>query len=167
VVTVPPAAPATAVATDTIPTAPAATPATLATPHDAAIAELQPPLPRPRPADAPVTVVAASAQTAARSTSGYRNGTFRGVSANAYYGRVEVDAVIKAGQLVKVDILDYPSDRRTSRNINSRALPELRQEAIQAQSANIDTVSGATLSSEAFIQSLDSALQQAHGVSNA
>jgi uncharacterized protein with FMN-binding domain len=125
------------------------------------------PLPRPRPNYSPVTIQPAAVQTTAQVSSGYQNGTFQGISANAYYGRVEVDAVIRGGQLVKIDVLDYPNDRRTSRNINSRAMPELQQEAIQAQSASIDTVSGATLSSEAFIQSLDSALQKAHGGGNA
>lgn len=45
--------------------------------------------------------------------------------------------------------------------INNQAMPMLRSEAIQAQSANVDTVSGATMTSEAFIQSLQSALDQA------
>jgi uncharacterized protein with FMN-binding domain len=125
------------------------------------------PLPLPRPASAPAAIQRAAAQIRARAATGYRDGTFQGVSANAYYGRVQVDALIQSGHLVKVDILDYPSDRRTSRSINSRALPELQQEAIQAQSANIDAVSGATLSSGAFVQSLDSALQQAKGGGNA
>ena len=117
-----------------------------------------PPIPLPRPADAPSAALVA--QTAA-SPSGYRDGTFKGVSADAYYGRVQVDAVIKGGRLIAVDVLSYPSDRRTSRYINSRALPELEQEAIQAQSANIDGVSGATLTSGAYEESLDAALSTA------
>jgi uncharacterized protein with FMN-binding domain len=118
------------------------------------------PLPRPRPADAPSIVVASQS---AQNTGAFRDGTYQGSSANAYYGRVQVEAVIQGGQLVNVKILDYPSDRRTSRAINSRALPGLEREAIQAQSAEIDAVSGATLTSEAFMQSLDSALAQASG----
>jgi uncharacterized protein with FMN-binding domain len=123
-------------------------------------------LPRPRPADAPAAVAQASVRVA-QAPSGYRDGTFQGLSANAYYGRVAVDAVISGGQLVKVEIVDYPNDRRTSRRINSRALPYLEQEAIQAQSASIDAVSGATLTSEAFVRSLDSALSRARGRGNA
>jgi uncharacterized protein with FMN-binding domain len=103
----------------------------------------------------------------AQAPGGYRDGTFQGVSANAYYGRVQVDAVVSGGQLVKVEIVDFPNDRRTSRRINSRALPSLEQEAIQAQSAGIDAVSGATLTSEAFVRSLDSALSRARGRGNA
>jgi uncharacterized protein with FMN-binding domain len=58
-------------------------------------------------------------------------------------------------------VLQYPSDRRTSIAINRRALPVLRSEAIAAQSANVDIVSGATLTSEAFIESLGAALREA------
>lgn len=123
------------------------------------------PLPAPSraPTDAAVTPATSSSVAAAATqpASGLRNGTFTGISANAYYGSVQVAAVIKGGQLTSVKVLDYPSDRRTSQYINSRALPALKQEAIQAQSANIDTVSGATLTSEAFIQSLDAALSAA------
>ena len=96
------------------------------------------PLPLPRPAFSPA---GAATEMTAQAAVGFHDGTFEGGSANAYYGRVQVDAVIKGGQLVTVKILDYPSDRRTSRSINSRALPDLEQEAIQAQSAAIDAVS--------------------------
>jgi uncharacterized protein with FMN-binding domain len=140
-----------------------------AAPAPAATAEPAPvvPLPRPRPADAPAAAVAQASVRVAQAPGGYRDGTFQGVSANAYYGRVQVDAVVSGGQLVKVEIVDFPNDRRTSRRINSRALPSLEQEAIQAQSASIDAVSGATLTSEAFVRSLDSALSRARGRGNA
>ena len=121
------------------------------------------PLPRARPAGTPTVIQAA--QTAG-TPSAYQDGTIKGSSADAYYGRVQVDAVIQGGQLVSIDVLSYPSDRRTSRNINSRALPELEQEAIQAQSANIDAVSGATLTSQAFVESLDAALSAARAGGN-
>ena len=62
----------------------------------------------------------------------------------------------------------YPRDRRRSLYIAQQSLPVLEQEAISAQSADIDTVSGATLTSEAFMKSLDSALATARaGGSNA
>lgn len=118
------------------------------------------PLPRLRPAEPPIAEgTSAAAQAAVR----YRDGTFKGTDANAYYGRVQVEAVIKGGQIAAINILDYPGDRRTSRYINAQALPMLEQEVIQAQSASIDAVSGATLTSEAFVQSLDAALAAATG----
>jgi uncharacterized protein with FMN-binding domain len=103
--------------------------------------------------------------SASASTQGgqFRDGTFKGSSANAYYGRVQVSAVVKGGQLVAVNVLQYPNDRRTSRYINGQALPMLKQEAVQAQSARVDTVSGATLTSNAYRQSLAAALSAAGG----
>jgi uncharacterized protein with FMN-binding domain len=59
------------------------------------------------------------------------------------------------------DGLLYPNDRRTSIRINATAVPDLQQEAIQAQSANVDIISGATLTSQAFVQSLQVALNSA------
>lgn len=88
----------------------------------------------------------------------YADGTYTGRSANAYYGMVQVSAVIQNGALADVKILQYPNDRNTSIRINSQALPILRQEAIRAQSAKIDAVSGASDTSPAFIASLSSAL---------
>ena len=57
--------------------------------------------------------------------------------------------------------LQAPNDRERSIAINSQADPMLAQEAIQAQSAQVDVVSGATDSSQAFVQSMQSALDKA------
>lgn len=91
----------------------------------------------------------------------YADGTYTGSTADAYYGYVQVKATIQGGKLTAVDFLQYPSDRSTSRYINSQAMPLLQQEAISAQSANVSGVSGATDTSMAFIQSLGNALAQA------
>ena len=91
----------------------------------------------------------------------YIDGTYTGNPADAYYGTIQVQAIIQNGALVDVQFLQYPNDRNTSIRINSRALPILKQEAISAQNANVNIVSGATDSSQAFEQSLASALNQA------
>lgn len=91
----------------------------------------------------------------------FRDGTYQGAVADAFFGMVQVQAVVQNGKLSDVQFLDYPHDRRTSQRINSFAMPYLTTEAIQAQSARVDIISGATLTSEAFIQSLQSALNQA------
>jgi uncharacterized protein with FMN-binding domain len=91
----------------------------------------------------------------------YIDGVYTGVSADAYYGNIKVQAIISAGKLTDVKFLDYPSDRSTSRSINRQAMPYLKSEAITAQSAKVNTVSGATDSSGAFRQSLSSALSKA------
>ncbi|MEK1886881.1 MAG: FMN-binding protein [Phyllobacterium sp.] len=91
----------------------------------------------------------------------YVDGVYTGPAADAYYGLVQLQAVIQNGRLSAIKILQYPSDRRTSIYINRQALPLLRDEAVSAQSAKVDIVSGATLTSRAFIRSLGGALQQA------
>ena len=96
-----------------------------------------------------------------KKTGMYNDGTYVGNSADAYYGNVQVKAVITNGKLSDIVFLDYPQDRGHSIQINNYALPILKQEAIQSQSANVNTVSGATDSSGAFMDSLASALAQA------
>ena len=91
----------------------------------------------------------------------FRDGTYTGSSADAYYGTVQVRAVVTSGRLVSIDVLDYPSDRSTSRQINNYALPQLQREVVQAQGVHVKIVSGATLTSDAYVNSLRGALQQA------
>ena len=91
----------------------------------------------------------------------YADGAYTGIAANAFYGYVQVKALVQNGKLADVQFLQYPNDRSTSRFINSQAMPLLTQEAIQAQSANVDGVSGASDTSAAFQQSLASALSKA------
>ena len=122
-----------------------------------------PPLPRPRPIS-PAATHTASISKQVSKAAGFADGVYAGTQEDAYYGQVKVQITISAHQVVAVKVLDYPQDRRTSRSINSRALPILRQEAVAAATtANIDVVSGATLTSGAYIQSLRSALRQAGG----
>lgn len=96
-----------------------------------------------------------------RNAGRYKSGTYTGSVADAFYGNVQVQVTISGGKITDVKFLQYPNDRGTSRMINSQAMPLLTQEAIQAQSALVDGVSGATATSGAFIESLSSALQQA------
>jgi len=92
---------------------------------------------------------------------GYKDGSYTGSVADAFYGNVQVKAVISGGKITDVVFLDHPQDRRTSQMINDQAMPMLTQEAITAQSANVDIVSGATQTSNAFRESLQSALSKA------
>lgn len=94
--------------------------------------------------------------------SGYKDGTYTGDAKDAFYGTIQVKATISGGKITDVQFLQYPNDRDTSIQINQQAMPYLKQEAIQAQSANVDIVSGATDSSRAFRESLQSALDQAN-----
>jgi uncharacterized protein with FMN-binding domain len=114
------------------------------------------------PTTVPPTAVVPAPNTASQ-TGHYKNGTYTGPEVDAQYGLVQVQAVVQNGKIVNVQFLEYPNDRRTSVRINSIAMPDLQQEAIQAQSANVDLITGATLTSEAFAMSLQSALDQAKG----
>jgi uncharacterized protein with FMN-binding domain len=111
----------------------------------------------PRPTEPPTQAPLAQA--------GYEDGEYPGAVTDAFYGLVQVKAVIQQGKIADVQFLQYPNDRRTSIRINNIAMPYLVTEAIQAQSAEVDIISGATLTSEAFAQSLQSALSSAKGQS--
>jgi uncharacterized protein with FMN-binding domain len=92
---------------------------------------------------------------------GYRDGVYMGSAMAAGYGKVQVKIFVTNGRLSDVQFIDYPHDRQTSQQINAQAMPWLKQEAIQAQSAQVNIISGATLTSKAFADSLQSALQAA------
>ena len=94
---------------------------------------------------------------------GLRNGTWNGTSASNEFGAVKVAVVVAGGKITDVNVLDFPNSHSRSRQINNRALPELRAEALAAQSASIDTITGATTTSESYRQSLQAAIDQAHG----
>jgi len=93
-------------------------------------------------------------------SSSYADGTYTGSQANAFFGVVQVQATIKGGRITDVQVLSHPTGHHSDQ-VNAAAVPVLTQEAISAQSANVQVVSGATLTSEAFMQSLQSALSQA------
>ena len=77
---------------------------------------------------------------------------FDGDTIQTKYGPVQVQAQIQDGSLVAVAIVQYPDDDGKSVRINQRALPELQSEALTAQSAQVDTVSGATYTSNAYVE---------------
>ncbi|MER5640082.1 FMN-binding protein [Kitasatospora sp. NPDC002227] len=77
------------------------------------------------------------------------------------YGPVQVRVTLDSGKITKVDVLQYPAESHRDREINTYALPELNQEALAAQNARIDAVSGATYTSDGYTRSLQSALDQA------
>lgn len=77
------------------------------------------------------------------------------------YGPVQVSVVVTNGQIVDVVALQLPGGNRESDQINAYAEPQLREMALQAQSANIDVVSGATFTSRAYAESLQGALDAA------
>ncbi len=95
------------------------------------------------------------------STSGYKDGTFSGSVADAFYGKLQVSVVIRGGKITDVQFLQYPNDNPHTQEVSNNSLPQLKQEAISAQTAKVNVISGATQTSEAFVQSLQAALNQA------
>jgi uncharacterized protein with FMN-binding domain len=85
-----------------------------------------------------------------------------GAVARTRWGPVQVQVHIAASRIVDIRVLQQPNGNRTDVEINSYALPQLRQQVLQAQSANVDGVSGATVTSDGYLQSLQSALDTAH-----
>uniref|UniRef100_A0AAU3HU05 FMN-binding protein n=1 Tax=Streptomyces sp. NBC_01393 TaxID=2903851 RepID=A0AAU3HU05_9ACTN len=88
-------------------------------------------------------------------------GTVTGDSVQTRWGPVQVRITLKDGKITESTAVVYPSDNPRDQEINGYALPELRRETLAAQSAQIDSVSGATYTSDGYRQSLQSALDSA------
>ena len=88
--------------------------------------------------------------------------TVTGDTAQTQWGPVQVQITVTAGKITDVTPVQYPNGNGRDQEINSYALPVLAQEALAAQSANIDHVSGATVTSDGYLRSLQSALDQAN-----
>ncbi len=87
--------------------------------------------------------------------------TVTGETAQTRWGPVQVRITLENGRITDVSAVQSPSDNPRDQEINSYALPELRREVLAAQSAKVDTVSGATYTSDGYRQSLQSALDSA------
>jgi major membrane immunogen (membrane-anchored lipoprotein) len=86
--------------------------------------------------------------------------TVTGSSTDTRWGPVQVQITVAGGEITDVTVVEYPTGNGKDRQINARALPVLVQETLDAQSADIDMVSGATVTSEGYIGSLQSALDE-------
>jgi uncharacterized protein with FMN-binding domain len=122
----------------------------------------------PTSTDAPTTTTDSATGTTGSSnpmggiTMGqYKDGTYTGPVSDAIYGQLQVVVTISGGMITNVDLPVYPDSPGHTSQVSASALPQLKQEAIAAQSANVAVVSGATQDSQAFQQSLAAALAQA------
>jgi uncharacterized protein with FMN-binding domain len=102
--------------------------------------------------------------TGGKGTAGSKSATtvVNGTSVDTAYGPVQVQLHIRAGRIVSATAIDYPQNSGRDRAINSFAVPLLQRETVAAQNAQIDTVSGATFTSEGYRKSLQAALDAAH-----
>ncbi len=105
------------------------------------------------------TPTAPSSSSSSTATSSTKTAT--GQTAQTRWGPVQVQITVSAGKITAVNVLQSPSGNGRDVEINDNALPVLKQETLQAQSAHIDTVSGATVTSDGYLTSLQSALDQA------
>jgi uncharacterized protein with FMN-binding domain len=87
--------------------------------------------------------------------------TVTGAVEQTQWGPVQVQLVVTDGSITKVTVLQYPNGNPRDAEINSYALPILIKETTEQQNAKIDMVSGATVTSTGYVQSLQSALDQA------
>jgi uncharacterized protein with FMN-binding domain len=106
----------------------------------------------------PSTASSSSSSSSGSSTA--TTSTVTGDAASTKYGPVQVEITVADGTITDVSVIDYPSNNGKDRQINARALPTLVQETLDAQSADIDMVSGATYTSDGYVESLQSALDQ-------
>ncbi|QIG42941.1 FMN-binding protein [Nocardioides anomalus] len=117
-------------------------------------------------AQAPVGASLSTRSVAAASGGGGGTGggtsTVTGDVAQTRWGPVQVQLTLDtSGTITDVEVLQYPSGSHEDQQINSFALPRLVQETLDAQSAHVDMVSGATVTSQGYLTSLQSALDQA------
>jgi uncharacterized protein with FMN-binding domain len=112
-----------------------------------------------RPATTPTP--SGSPATTSGTTSGGTK-TYDGSVAQTRWGPVQVTITVANGKITDVAVPTYPNGNGRDQEINSYALPILRQETLAAQSANIDTVSGATVTSDGYLESLQAAIDAAH-----
>ena len=103
-----------------------------------------------------------SSSSSSSGRSGSASTTYTGDSVQTRWGPVQVRITVVNGKITASEAVVYPSGNHEDEQINSFALPVLNQEAVAAQSASIDMVSGATVTSEGYLSSLQSAIDQAH-----
>jgi uncharacterized protein with FMN-binding domain len=112
------------------------------------------------------TTAAATAAPTPDTTSGSGTSsgskTYSGSVAQTRWGPVQVTITVTGGKITDVAVPTYPNGNHRDEEINAYALPVLTQETLSAQSADIDTVSGATVTSDGYKESLQAALDAAH-----
>jgi len=151
---------------DTSDTAAGVTPIPTPTTTPAATVAPAVPVPSPSPSVVPPavssTTLPAAKQPAAAATCQGR--TIDGPTVSTRWGPVQVEAVVSSsGQICDVDAIRSPNSHRRSVAINNNALPILHKQVMKAQSANINGVSGATVTSTGYVRSLQAILDGVSG----
>ena len=106
------------------------------------------------------TTTTGGADTGSGSSS--TSGTYTGDAVETRWGTVQVQITVENGQITSADAIQYPNENGKDQQINAYAIPQLNAEVVEAQSASIDTISGATVTSDGYLESLQSAIDAAH-----
>ncbi|WP_066584105.1 FMN-binding protein [Cellulomonas timonensis] len=119
--------------------------------------------PSPEAVDPGVPAEPSGDDTASDDTAGDdgAGGTYTGAAVPNGHGDVQVRITVADGAVVEAEAVQYPTSDPRARQVNTRAIPILDEEAIGATSGDLDMVSGATLTSDAYRESLQDALDQA------
>jgi uncharacterized protein with FMN-binding domain len=107
------------------------------------------------------TAIVASGNPVTGGTASATGATVTGPAVQTRWGPVQVAITVDGSTITDVSVLEYPTGNGKDQEINSYALPILVSETLDAQSAGIDMISGATVTSEGYVQSLQAALDQA------
>jgi uncharacterized protein with FMN-binding domain len=102
-----------------------------------------------------------SSSAAQASSSGLKDGTFTGTTETGFYDTIQVAITVSGGKITAVNTPVLSGDSGHSDSINSYAVPQLNQEVLSTQSAQIDGISGASYTTQTYTQSLQSAIDQA------
>ncbi|VXA93165.1 FMN-binding domain-containing protein [Arthrobacter sp. 9AX] len=106
-----------------------------------------------------------SSGTGSSGTSGSESaasGTYTGTAVSTRFGAVQVQVTVSAGKITDITALSLTDTDRKSIQISNRAAPLLRTEVLAAQSASVKIISGATVTSNAYLTSLQAALDAAN-----
>jgi uncharacterized protein with FMN-binding domain len=109
------------------------------------------------------TTSSAVSSAASNPASGLKSGTYTGANEQTRFGDVQVEITVSNGTITDVKTVVLTGNEGRSDQINSQAAPILRSEVLSSQSANVASVSGATYTSDAYLASLQSALDKAKG----
>lgn len=143
------------------PTPASPTPAASAGPQATPTPAKQTPKPSSAPTPKPTAAATPSPTPSPTPTGQYKDGSYSGSVVASGYGNVQVQAVVSGGKITGVNFLQMPSGSAQTNINTANCESKLPGETIQAQAANVQTVTGATQTSDAYIQSMTTALQAA------
>jgi uncharacterized protein with FMN-binding domain len=116
----------------------------------------------PTPATPATPAPTSTGSSGSSGSAGSAAKTYTGSTASTRWGDVQVTITVTNGKITDVAVPVYPNGNGRDQEINAYALPVLRQETLTAQNANINTVSGATVTSDGYLESLQAALDAAN-----